>query len=130
MKILGNSTRGLIPYQKWLLYRCYTLSIALYGFQLWFYTKAPLSFPLKILGKLQRCTALWIMGTFKTFSSLGVKAIARLIPIHLHLKKLSGRSELRAHSLPSNYILQSLMECKSDFLSLPYPLSLSILTVC
>jgi len=72
---------------------------------LWFYTKAPLSFPLKILGKLQRCAVLWIMGVFKTFSLLGVEAIVGLISIHLHLKKLSGRSELRAHSLPRNHIL-------------------------
>jgi len=34
MKILGNSTRGLISLQKQHLYRCCALSIALYGFQL------------------------------------------------------------------------------------------------
>ena len=34
MKILGNLTRGLIPHQKHLLYRSYTLPIALYGFQM------------------------------------------------------------------------------------------------
>ena len=32
MKILGNLTRGLIPHQKWLLYRSCALLIALYGF--------------------------------------------------------------------------------------------------
>ena len=32
IKILGNSTRGLNPHQKWLLYRSCTLPIALYGF--------------------------------------------------------------------------------------------------
>ena len=54
MKILGNSTRGIDPIQKQLLYRCCILPIALYGFQLWFYNKAPLSYSLKILGKMQR----------------------------------------------------------------------------
>ena len=34
MKMLGNSTRELIPLQKQYLYRCCTLPIALYGFQL------------------------------------------------------------------------------------------------
>ena len=34
MKILGNSSRGLLPIQKQLLYRTCILPIALYGFQL------------------------------------------------------------------------------------------------
>ena len=32
MKILGNLSRGIIPTQKCLLYKCCILSIALYGF--------------------------------------------------------------------------------------------------
>ena len=52
MKILSNSTKGFNPQQKHLLYKSYTLSIALYGFQLWYYSKAPLSYPLKSLEKL------------------------------------------------------------------------------
>ena len=58
MKILGNLTRGFNPHQKCLLYRSCTLPIALYGFQLWFYSKAPLLYPLNTLGKLQRRAAL------------------------------------------------------------------------
>ena len=34
MKLLGNSTRGINPLQKRRLYRCCTLPITLYGFQL------------------------------------------------------------------------------------------------
>jgi len=34
MKLLGNSSRGISPLQKRLLYRCCALPIALYGFQL------------------------------------------------------------------------------------------------
>jgi len=37
MKLLGNSFRGLPPLHKRLLYRTCVLSIALYGFQLWYY---------------------------------------------------------------------------------------------
>ena len=92
MKILGNLVQDLNLYQKQLLYRSCILLIAPYGFQLWYYNNAPLAYPLKLLGKMQRKAAIWILGTFKTFPSFGVKAITGLIPINLHLKKLSGRS--------------------------------------
>ena len=52
MKLLGNSSRGINPIQKHLLYRCCVLSIALYGFQLWFYNNALLLYYMKILGKI------------------------------------------------------------------------------
>ena len=58
MKLLRNSTWGISPIQKCLLYRCCVFPTALYGFQLWFYNKAPLSYPLKILGKMQRRAAI------------------------------------------------------------------------
>ena len=53
MKVLGNSTRGLIPLQKHLLYRNCILPITLYSHQLWFYNRAPLSYPLRILNQMQ-----------------------------------------------------------------------------
>jgi len=109
MKILGNSTRGLNPNQKCLLYRSCAIPITLYSFQLWHYNRAPLSYSLKILNKIQRKAALWIVGAFKTSSSLGIKAIAGLIPINLHLIKIGGRSQLRVHALPSNHILYTLI---------------------
>jgi len=58
----------------------------------------------------------------------GIKAIAELIPIHLHLQKLSGRSQLRAHTLPDNHIIRLLMDNKpySPFFS--HALSLGLLT--
>ena len=42
--------------------------------------------------------------------SYGIEAIAGLIPIHLHLQKLSRRSQLKAHFLSSNHILRLLMD--------------------
>ena len=128
MKIIGNSTRGLIPQQKHLLYRSCALSITLYGFQLWFYSKAPLSYPLNSLGKLQRRAAIWILGAFKTSPLYGIEAIADLIPIHLHLQKLSGRSQLRGHTLPTNHIIRSLLDNSPNHPSPPHNLSLSMLT--
>jgi len=105
MKLLGNSLRGIILTQKYLLHRCCILSIVLYGFQLWFYNHAPLSYPLKILGKMQRRATIWILGAFKTSPVKGIEAIAGLIPIKLHLQKLVGRSQLCLLVLPHNYLI-------------------------
>ena len=58
MKLLGNSSWGINLIQKHLLYRCCILPIALYRFQLWFYNKASLLYPIKILGKMQKRAAI------------------------------------------------------------------------
>ncbi|PPR07517.1 hypothetical protein CVT24_006873 [Panaeolus cyanescens] len=39
MGMLGNSTRGLAPLQKWLLYRTCVIPIATYSHRLWFYRR-------------------------------------------------------------------------------------------
>jgi len=39
----------------------------------------------------------------------GIEAIAGLMLIHLHLKKLQGRFHLRGFLLPSNYIIKSII---------------------
>ena len=110
MKLLGNSSRGINPLQKCLLYRCCILPIALYGFQLWFYNKAPLSYHMKILDKMQRRAALWILEAFKTLSSKGIEAIAGIIPIKFHLQKITKRLQIWPFKLPINYILRNLMD--------------------
>ena len=58
MKILRNSTRGLIPLQKHLLYRSCVLPITPYGHQLWFCNKAPLSYWLRVLNQMQQRAAI------------------------------------------------------------------------
>jgi len=127
MKILGNSTRGLNLYQKYLLYRCCTILITLYSFQLWHYNKAPLSYLMKIMNKMQRRAALWIVGGFKMAPSMGIEAIAGLTSINLHLQKTGGRSQLRAHSLPSSHILRSLMSSCNESPLHQHPLLLNSL---
>ena len=92
MKIIGNSIRDVNSFQKRLLYRSCILLITLYGFQLWYYKCAPMAYHLKILGKMQKRAAIWILGAFKTFFSYGIEALAGLIPINLHLQKLGGSS--------------------------------------
>jgi len=101
MGILGNSTRGLLPLQKRLLYRACVVSIATYGFRLWYFSGAPTKAQVSLLATMQRKAALWILGAFRTSPTGGIEALAGLIPIHLHLKKLVKRSCLRAATLPS-----------------------------
>ena len=52
MKLLGNLSQDISPIQKYQLYRCYVLPIALYGFQLWFYNNVPMLYHMKILDKM------------------------------------------------------------------------------
>jgi len=47
---------------------------------------------------------------FKTSLTEGIGAIVDVIPIKAHLQKLRGRSQLRTSSLPSNHIIQILMD--------------------
>ena len=52
------------------------------------------------------------MGAFCISSTSSIEAIAGLIPIHLHIQKLNGRFHLRAHSLPANHIITSMIEAR------------------
>ena len=130
MKLLGNSSCGISSLQKHLLYRCCILSIALYGFQLWFYNKAPLSYHIKILNKIQRRVAIWILGAFRTSLTEGIKAIASIIPIRFHLQKIARRSQIRPFKLPTNHILRSLMDDLPSLSIFPNLYSISSLTNC
>jgi len=94
MKLLGNSSHRINLIQKCLLYKCCILPIILYGFQLWFYNKAPLSYHMKILGKMQRRAAIWILGAFKTSPTEDIEIIAEIIPIKFYLQKLARRSQI------------------------------------
>ena len=109
MKLLGNSSRGINPVQKRLFYRCCAFPIALYGFQLWFYNKALLLYHMKILNKMQRRTAIWILGAFKTSPTEGIEAIAGLTPIKFHLQKITKRCLIRPFKLPGNHIIKNLL---------------------
>ena len=130
MKFLGNSIWGINPIQKHLLYRCCILPIALYGFQLWFYNKVPLSYPMKILRKMQRRAIIWILEAFKTLPTEGLKAIAELIPIKLHLHKLTSRSQLHSAALPENHLIKTLMNDSLNTCYKPLPHLINTLTDC
>ena len=128
MKLLGNSSREINPVQKYQLYRCCVLPIALYGFQFWFYNKVSLSYHMKILGKMQRRTAIWILEAFKTLPTEDIEAITRIIPIKFHLQKLTRRSQLRPLLLPSNHIIRSFIDDPSNLSKKPIPHSVNSFT--
>src|SRR5882762_3793996 len=108
MGMLGNSSRGLLPLQKRLLYRSCVVPIATYGYCLWFYKGAKIKCLLADLKTMQRRAALWVLGAFRTSPTVAIEALAGLIPIHLHLTKLAQRSQSRLRTLHPNHALHSL----------------------
>ena len=116
MKMLGNSSRGLLPMQKRLLYRTYILPIAMYGFNLWFFKGTPIVKNINKLKKMQCKTAFWITGIFWTSSSNGIEAIAGLIPITHHMHKLNVSQTSFGHiSINSSSILTVSMATESPW---------------
>ena len=47
---------------------------------------------MKLLNKMQRKAAIWILGAFKSSPLEGIKALVGLIPIKYHLQKLAKQS--------------------------------------
>ena len=83
---------------------------------------------MKILGKMQRRAAIWILGAFRTSPTKGLKAIAGLIPIKFHLQKLASRSQLHSAALPENHLIRTLMDDLLNSCNKPHPLSINMLT--
>jgi len=113
MKMLRNFSRGLLPIQKWLLYRMCILFIALYEFQLWFFKGTPIVKNLTEFKKIQRRAALWIIDAFWTLPSKDIKTIVGLILINLHLQKLNSRHYLCYVSV-TNFIRSYLRQFFDD----------------
>jgi len=128
MGMLGNSSRGLLPLQKQLLYQSCVVPIATYGFQLWYFSRASTKAQVSLLATIQCKTALWILGAFCTSPTGRIKTLAGLIPIYLHLKKLAKRSCLRAVTLPSQHVLLFLLSACNSKGAHFHPQSLALLT--
>ena len=129
IKMLRNSSRGLLPIQKQLLYRTCVLLIALYRFQLWFFKGAPMVKNTNKLKKMQQRAVLWITGTYQTSLSEDVEAIADLIPITLHLCKLNSRHHLHYASIPLSHAINSLLNSQHAKNQTPHRAATSNLTV-
>ena len=65
---------------------------------------------MKILNKMQRRAAIWILGAFKTSPLEGIKALVGITPIQFHLQKIAKRSQIRPFKLPDNHILKNLLD--------------------
>ena len=65
---------------------------------------------MKVLDKMQRRAAIWILGAFKTLPTEGIEAIARIIPIIFHLQKIARRSQIWPFKLLTNHILWILID--------------------
>ena len=65
---------------------------------------------MKILDKMQRRAAIWILGAFKTLLSEGIEAMAGIIPIRFHFQKIAKRSQIHPFKLPTKHILRELMD--------------------
>ena len=87
-----------------------------------------MSYYLKVLEKMQRQAAIWILGAFKMSSLYGIKAIAGSVPIYLHLLKLGGRSQLCTNKLPSSHLIWSLINSSPNSNSCFDTVSLNSLT--
>jgi len=109
MGMLGNCMWGLPPLEKHLLYRACVLLIATYGFRLWFFEGTKNKTAFKILTQMQHKAALWITGAFCTSPTGGMEALAGLIPVHLHLRKLADRANLRIATLSDTHLIQLLL---------------------
>jgi len=99
-----------------------------YGFNLWFFKDAPIVKNINKLKKIQHKADLWITGTFQTSPSDGIEAIAGLIPITLHMRKLNRRHHLRYGSIPSTHAINSLLDPQHTKNHPPYKTVTSKLT--
>jgi hypothetical protein len=94
--------------QKCLLYRTCVLPMATYGYRLWYHDKVKVKDLLSFLSRMQHRAALWIIEAFRMFPIGRCKAIASLIPIHLHICRLADQFSYRANMLSSSYPLRTL----------------------
>jgi len=85
---------------------------------------------MKILNKIQRRAATWILGAFKTSPLEGIEALAGLMPIRFHLQKISKRLLIRSLKLLDNHILKNLLNDDPPSVKLSNPHNIGSLTNC
>ncbi|KAF5318640.1 hypothetical protein D9619_010812 [Psilocybe cf. subviscida] len=128
MCMLGNSSRGLSPSHKRLLYRSCVIPIATNGFRPWYFAGAKNKTAIKTLNKMQRQAALWITVAFCTSPGGGIEALAGLMPLHMTLAKLSSGSVTRVVSLSDTHPVRSLMSGRHLKRASPHACSIEFMT--
>jgi hypothetical protein len=71
--------------------------------------------PLDSLWKIQRCTCLWITGTFKTSPMGAAETLTGMPPIHLHVKKLVEQSHILTCTLQASHAFCRLVDRDHKF---------------
>ena len=69
-----------------------------------------MAYHMKLLNKMQRRAAIWILEAFKTSPLEGIEAIVDIISIKFHLQKLAKCSLICPFKLPENHIIRNLMD--------------------
>jgi len=82
---------------------------------------------MSILTTIQYKAALWILDAFYTLQTGEIKALASLILIYLHLKKLAKQSCFKTAILSSYHILIFLLSTRNLKSTCSYPQSLAFL---
>jgi len=85
---------------------------------------------MKVLNKMQRRAAIWILGAFKTSPLEGIKALAGIIPIRFYLHKIAKRSQICPFKLPDNHILKNLLDDSPPQFKSPNSHNIGSLTNC
>jgi hypothetical protein len=93
MGMLGNSTRGLLPMQKRLLYRSCVVPVMTYGLCLWYFKGAHVKGTIKALAQVQSMALHWISGCFRTTPIGGMESLMGLLPMHAPPPSTLGREE-------------------------------------
>ena len=83
---------------------------------------------MKILDKMQKRAAIWILRAFKILLSERIEAITGIIPIKFYLQKLTKRSQIHPFKLSTNHILRELMNDSPILSNKPNPHAVSSLT--
>ncbi|KAJ3500702.1 hypothetical protein NLJ89_g9676 [Agrocybe chaxingu] len=128
MGMLDNSTRGLTPKQRCLLYRSCVVPITTYGYHLWYFQGGNYKVALTHLNRMQHKAALWITGAFCTSPTGVLEALAGLIPVHLMLKKLAMHTVYRIATLSDTHPLSSILSKAYVKNAEPYPCSSALMT--
>ncbi len=106
-RMLGSSTRGLLPQQRRRIYIACVLPVLTYGCQVWFREKG-VKHLLKRLSTSQNLALRWISGHFRSAPVGSLETAAGVLPIHLYCRRLQVSYRLRVHTLMPSHPIKSL----------------------
>ena len=110
-RMLGSSTRGLLPYHRRQLYIACVRPVLTYGCQVW-YRERGVKDLLKRLSTPQNLALRWISGNFRTAPIGSLEAEAGVLPLHIYCRRLQASYQLRIHTLMPSHPIKSLFPSK------------------